>query len=386
MIFSAGLSIALFISALLLVKQDKTIPDWILFCWMLLNAAYISFFNLLESGKIYDYPALLGLQFPIPLLQGVMLYFYVSTVTGQSPKNKKLLFLHFIPSLLAFGYLIPFLFSSSENKIEVFENQGQGYETFLSILVLGIFISGIVYVVWSSILLSRHKKRIRNQFSGLENINLRWLQLLTYGLGVVWSLVIFTRDDTIILIGVSVFVILIGFFGLRQKEIFKSKMEQDVLLPIQQTTAIIDNKDLVGHSEYVSNKEETVKQKYLSSGLTNSTAEKLHQKLNLLMEEEKIYKNSNLSLADLAQALDTHPNYISQILNEKEQLSFYDFVNTHRVEEFKRLIMIQGNKNLTLLAIAFDCGFNSKSSFNRFFKKSTGITPSQFVKEQKIKA
>ena len=75
MIFIAGISIALFISALLLVKKGKSKSDVFLFLWMILNATDLTFFYLLDSGVIYDYPYILGLQFPLPLLHGVLLYF-----------------------------------------------------------------------------------------------------------------------------------------------------------------------------------------------------------------------------------------------------------------------------------------------------------------------
>ena len=65
-------------------------------------------------------------------------------------------------------------------------------------------------------------------------------------------------------------------------------------------------------------------------------------------------------------------------VNKKVGKNFYDFVNQYRLEEFKRLLSDPKNRNLTLLSLAIDCGFNSKSSFNRHFKKVTGQTPSQY--------
>ena len=102
---------------------------------------------------------------------------------------------------------------------------------------------------------------------------------------------------------------------------------------------------------------------------------------NLLKQitKEAYYTESTLSLNELAQKLDISPNYLSQIINEKEGKNFFDFINAFRVAEFKRLIAIQKNQQYTLLALAYDCGFNSKSSFNRSFKKHTGLTPSQYA-------
>ena len=78
-----------------------------------------------------------------------------------------------------------------------------------------------------------------------------------------------------------------------------------------------------------------------------------------------------------------HPNYLSQVINEVEGINFYDYVNRLRVEEFKRLLSLPENQRFTLLALAYDCGFNSKSAFNRCFKKTTGLSPSEYAKQLK---
>jgi AraC-like DNA-binding protein len=64
-----------------------------------------------------------------------------------------------------------------------------------------------------------------------------------------------------------------------------------------------------------------------------------------------------------------------------EGVNFYDYINTLRIEEFKRLISIPDNQKFTFMALAYDCGFNSKSAFNRFFKKSTGLSPSAYIRK-----
>ncbi len=368
MIFVAGISIALLISALLFVKEKKSQSDKILFCWMLLNAIHLFFFYSLHNGSIYDYPVLLGLQFPLPLLHGVLLYFYVSTVTQQIVHSRFSILLHLVPSILTFLYLIPFFILPSERKIEIFKRNGEGYETFLMVILYAVFISGIVYVVWSSLILRDHKKRIRNQFSNIEEINLKWLKFLTYGLGAIWSLVIFIQNDFLIFIGVSIFVILIGFFGLQQKNIFAST--KAISYPSESTLNSSSEKPV-----------EIQKKKYSSSSLSEEAEEKYHKKLTALMVDQKIYKNAELSLSDLASNLEIHPNYLSQIINKRETKAFYDYVNWYRVEEFKRLIAIPDNKQFTLMSLAYDCGFNSKSSFNRYFKKISGKTPTQYSKE-----
>ena len=366
MIFIAGISIALFISALLLVKKDKSKSDMFLLLWMMLNVAHLGFYYLNYSGALYDYPQFLGIQLPFPLLQGVILYFYVSNVTNQAPKQKWISLLHLIPALLAYLYMITFFILPSAEKIEIFKQQGgEKYATFMVILQISVFLSGVIYVIWCSLLLRKHKKNIRTQFSDIEEISLSWLQFLVYGLGVVWALVIVSQEDFIIYQAVAVFVILIGFFGVQQKNIFNKPKEVYRKLPNEKSIE----------------QEKPTKDKYQNSGLSNHLAEERFQKLNELMTEGRFYKNATLSLSDLADELDLHPNYLSQIINDNGGQSFYDFVNTFRVNEFKKLIALNENKKYTLMALAYECGFNSKSSFNRYFKKITGETPSQYAKK-----
>jgi AraC-like DNA-binding protein len=151
------------------------------------------------------------------------------------------------------------------------------------------------------------------------------------------------------------FVFMIAFFGIRQTEIFTPRAAAD--------------------------EEEEPKKKYTKSGLTEETSVQLHQKLTQLMAEEGLYRQSELSITDLASRLGVHPNYLSQIINQKESKNFYEYVNTYRLEEFKRLVAMSKNQQFTLLSLAYDCGFSSKSSFNRYFKKATGKTPSEYSTE-----
>jgi len=113
-------------------------------------------------------------------------------------------------------------------------------------------------------------------------------------------------------------------------------------------------------------------------------ADKIHRDLKLLIKTEKAFKKEELSLAQLAQQLGVHPNNLSQVINTYENKSFYDYINTLRIEEFKALVLLPQNNRYTLLSLAFECGFNSKTSFNRNFKKITGQSPSAYLKEVNV--
>lgn len=363
MIYITGLSISLFIVALLLKKKKKSRSDFILLGWILFIAIHLYFFYISFTGDIYKTPHLLGIHFPLPLFHGIFLYYYVLSVTHQFSKQKKFLLVHLAPIIAAYIYLSSFFMLSGQEKIAVFENNGEGYEMFLSVGLILIYMSGIGYMIFSSILLKKHKKNIYSQFSDIEEINLSWLQFLIYGLGFIWGILIISNKDEYIFMGLSVFVILIGFFGIQQKDIF----EKEYIIYTKQQKV-----------------NERKKRKYEKSGLTDDLANSSYILLMQLMKKEKCYKENDLSLNSLATKLEIHPNYLSEIINRKEEKSFYDFINDFRVEEFKTLVKSSENQNFTLLSLAYECGFNSKSSFNRCFKKSTGKTPTQYLKSHRL--
>lgn len=118
--------------------------------------------------------------------------------------------------------------------------------------------------------------------------------------------------------------------------------------------------------------------KYKTSALLPETVEEVLPRLLQLMEKEKIFLKADLNLKSLAQRLNVHYNYLSQIINERLNHSFNDFINSYRIEEAKKKLQDPAEKDKTILDIAYDTGFYSKSVFNTAFKKFTGMTPSEF--------
>ncbi len=123
--------------------------------------------------------------------------------------------------------------------------------------------------------------------------------------------------------------------------------------------------------------------KYKTSALLPETVEEVLPRLLKLMEKEKVFLKADLNLKSLAQRLNVHYNYLSQIINEHLNQGFNDFINSYRIEEAKRKLLDPAEDNKTILDIAYDTGFYSKSVFNTAFKKFTGMTPSEFKKDKK---
>lgn len=125
---------------------------------------------------------------------------------------------------------------------------------------------------------------------------------------------------------------------------------------------------------------EEKKEKYTRSRINEATAKEMCARLESYMTKEKPYLNNELGLKGLADKLNVSANQLSQLLNERFEKNFYDFINTYRLEEFIRRWSDPKNREFTILSVAFDCGFNAKTTFNTFFKKATGKTPTEYFK------
>jgi AraC-like DNA-binding protein len=362
MFYLAGVSLAFFLTLLLVSKSKKTVADKILAGWLFFLTLHLLLYYFIKAQL---YPQLLAVGFPLPLVHGPFLYLYTIALTQERFSWKSML--HFIPTAAILVYLIPFFQLPVEQKIYIFENRGIGYETFNLVRTIAYSASGVVYIILTATALRNHRAVILHQFSSTEKINLQWLQYLLYGLATIWAFVLLGLDDVIYVVAVF-FVLFIGFFGIRQVGIFHS----------QQPPVAESNPDSQPNTHETETHET---KKYQKSGLSADTSETLHRDLTQLMTAEKYFRESELSLADLAKRLNTQPNYLSQVINEREGKNFYDYINTLRVEEFIRRAGSPDSRKYTLLGLAQECGFNSKSSFNRYFKKVTGKSPSQFNNE-----
>ncbi|MEL1255741.1 helix-turn-helix domain-containing protein [Flavobacterium sp. DGU38] len=366
MFYLTGIIITFFLVIILTSKKNKSQADKILSLWLFFTGFHLILFYLHFNNESIKFPFLLGCEIPMPLVQGPFLYLYTSALTNQD-HNKKYNLLHFVPFGIAILLLLPFFGLSPHEKIDIYKNEGKGYEQLLLIIYISVIISGILYALFSLQKLSKHRKNITEQFSFTEKINLRWLSYLILGSGLIWVVVIFC-DDQYIYSTVVLYLLFIGYFGIKQVGIFTNK-------PISE-----NNQTEVLVLETIAAEVKSEKIKYEKSGLGNTELLTIHKNLTELMENEKLFKNSEVTLSELSQKLNIHPNILSQVINSVEQKNFYDYINYQRVEEFKRIIALPENQKFTLLSLAFECGFNSKTAFNRNFRKVTGLSPSEYLK------
>jgi len=385
MIFIAGIVISLFLAALLLSKKNRSKADNFLFCWMVLITLHQVYYYFDHSSYLNINTGFIGYDLPMPLMHGPFLFLYASALVGRLPQRRIAWLAHFLPAAVCYIYLVGFFRLSGEQKLYIIEHEGIGYKLFLQLRYVGIIVSGIVYVLLTILLLGKHQKKIKDNFSDIEKINLRWLQFLNYGISIIWLTVIFGTDE-ITFIAVVIYVVFIGVYGIRQTPIFTGNNFSGGSR-FENPPAKLQDDDSA-HAQFTQTQNEGLlseanagKEKYQKSGLNEEDLLQIHNQLADLMQREKLYTDPEITLGDVAAKLDIHPNYLSQVINTVLKKNFYDYINSQRVEEFTRVVQEPKNQHFTLLALAFGCGFNSKSSFNRNFRKVTGVSPSLYLNQ-----
>ena len=384
MLYLSAIVLSFFLSVVLISKRNKTQADNILAAWLCIIGFHLLTFYLFFTDQHLQYPDIVALGIPLPLAHGPFLYLYTRQQTGTASFNKKQV-LHFLPVLLSYLMFAKFFFLPLAQKIEIFQQGGLAFKTQSLINLLAIYISGIMYVIISLRKLLKYRKNIVHQFSNTEKINFTWLLYLIIWMVLIWIVILFLREDNLIFGTVSLFVLWLGYFGIKQVQVFT----QNTSGPRKEASLSVNPgynenylNDVVRKMDRPASDDNSESSKYRKSPLNDQDASLIHERLMHLMAEKKPYKNPDLTLNELAGILEVHPNYLSQVINSKEKKSFYDLVNEMRVEEFIKLISHPSNLQYTLLAISYDCGFNSKASFNRNFKKYTGLSPRDYLKQQ----
>lgn len=371
-VFTIGIFLSFFLQFLLFSKKKASISDRILALWMFVFGLHIFSYYLHWLGYWEIYPHLSGIHHPFPLLHGPFLYLYVLFSVKSVQRFQWWNYLHFAPAVLFYLYMIPFLFFyTEEQKLMVNHGVIDDYSGFITFSIFAFIISGISYVAVSYRLLKRYNTLTRQNFAFSDSIDLNWLKLFIWGMGVIFivaTIVIILEEgigvafgfntDPIFFVLIIAFIFYLGYSGIRHKNIFTEQINENPRIVEPKTSG-----------------------EYKRSGLKDEDAEQYHKQLIRLMETEKPYLEPKLTLSSLADELEISANHLSQVINQCEEKNFFDFVNSYRVKEYKERATDPAYQNFSILAIALDSGFNSKSSFNQVFKKFTGKTPSQYLSE-----
>lgn len=363
-----------FFFAILIWRKKNSLHDKVLITWLIYLGTYVGLYAWFATVLFTNYHLLSAAFISFLMLHGPFLYLYIFSLTNNRYKLSGKDLVHFIPFILFNLYLITVsFFPDISERIRLDHSENEHDSVFLfNIFLLLTVLSGPVYFLMSIRLFKKLDVDIFNNFSTSEEVDLDWLRKLVYTFGLVWTiLMVFATIHHIfgffswsfctdgLFLSLSGFIILIGYFGLGQKEIFTQTAEKEVVYVTQPRA------------------------KYANTVLKETEADEYVDKLKRYMESKKPYLNVNLTLPQLASDIHIPSHQLSRVINEKLNLNFFDFVNQYRVDEVKAKMNDPKFEQLTILSIAFDSGFNTKSAFNRVFKKTTGMTPSEYKKRNK---
>lgn len=326
---------------------------------------------------------------PLPLLPGPLLYLYMRSFK-EIITWKKLL-PHFIPFCLFF-FLAYWNLSAMAAKFPgASEMPAEVLHHPVTITLVYIKLGQLLcyYFLARKTLLS-YQRSIQQLFSETSRFDLQWARLLINGylMLIVTSLLLISlmirypeHFKLLLLIDMAIatpYMYIATFKGIMQPTIWqlqpginKETVEEEMLEAEEIETEI--NR---------ANHENSSPSNLSKPGLNPGKINGITKRIIALMEEEKLYQETELTLQQLADKLKLPPYQLSQAINEGLNKNFYDLINGYRVEEAKRLLLESKSKNYTILSIGFEAGFNSKTTFNTVFKKMTGQTPTGFIVQQ----
>lgn len=339
-------SLQSFLFAILVsLKKSKKRSDWILFCWFLTFTIHlcIGIIHSISPINVIDI-----LIMTISFLHGPFFFIYSKSVI-QKPLTKIDL-LHFAPFVL-FTLLCFYVDDIHTSTWEI--------TTLIPKLV-----SLILYPTYILFWFHKNITLLKSKTAHNSILELYWIKTIAI-LFLISILLSIIRLSTELIVGVSYFelvdvlryvilVIVIGFFGIRYGVVYTLEL----------------------HQNYAEEGK-----KYQNSPLKKGEITNYEEKVNLFFQENSAYLDSNFSLAILSGTTGIPKHHLSQIINAEMNTTFYDLVNSKRVQHAIERLQHQNSLNLTLEGLGYECGFNSKSAFFHHFKKHTGKTPGQFRKE-----
>ncbi len=365
----------LFAFFLLLLKKGKKQSN-ILLALFLLSYAAIPLDTLINFGEAFRQfainfsPNIFYVFGSAYWLESVLLLFYVRSLIYKDFSLKKKDLLYLLPFVLYLFYEADNWYLLDTNtKLAILNGYQIDEEPFYTRFI-NLFrecfrtFCGILCLLE----LRLYQKKIKDNFADIEEVDLTWLKVLIIGFLIirVQAILVTLGYMTSIDLNVSIAYEVLGqasnfmlmflisfliFFSLRVSKLFNG---------IESSTIQVQDKQTIDPSQV------TV--------LTN------------YMKANKPYLNQLLTLDNLASQINMPARQLSQVINRHFDKNFFEFINSYRIEESKALLAQKENEKVTMLEIMAQAGFNSKATFNTFFKKAVGMTPTQYRKEQKEQA
>lgn len=381
LLFSVFQGVLLIIAILVIQKSNTEANRWLVISIFVSSISI--FFYIISNYKSFvnSYPLIVLLPDLLYFLNAPVFYFYLSKLLFNVKALPSRWYLHFIPFLIQFFAYLPFILQNDKKFLLDLMEQ-------IPILIAVFGSAGFLGLIWNIFYWNLFRKTIKTYRLEFQT-NLSYEHNLSYlnTVLIFQFIALCFWAFTFILIGINRFLKIengliiensvdltwlsfslityfVGYFSIHQSETYKASPQKiSIFDDVLETT--------IAHTHKPTEHElESLKSEI--------------EKLEAYIVKEKPYKNAKISLNDMATNLNIQPHLLSKIINEHYQLNFFDFINNYRVEEFKVMVKDPKNQNLTFLAIAYEVGFNSKTAFNRSFKKITNQTPREYFDSLKL--
>lgn len=369
-------------------KQDSLsdkLLGWFLFFAALFVVPWMTgFAGWYVQGTVYR-EILFYTPFVHGLFMGPLLYFYVKSITNFHFRFSKKDLLHFVPGA---AYLLWSLIVVVTDKLilkKYFLMDGYSDPDFDGWYQWLQNISILFYLVLSIRFYRQYKQYVMYEFSFVDVANLNWLRNFLIAFAIITILPLleellsffpfFQNLDykgswySFFVFAVVVYYVAINGFNAVVVPLRKLLFEPELLLQYKSPALLTAATTTEAEFEIIESK------------INNIELDNWKEKISTLMQSQHLYENAELTLSQLAKQLSTNPSLLSKVINTGFGINFNDFVNEYRINAMLEKLKQGEQKNQTLLGIAFDCGFNSKATFNRAFKKQTGLSPKEWMEK-----
>jgi len=348
-----------FLIAIMLIHNKKRINEnHFLILLLTIITGYLFREFLYLEGHFVTFPHLMAVFVPFLYLLGPIYYFYIKSAVYQEVKLKKVDLLHLVPAIICFFIILPFYVKSGSEKLAMFDPPGPGD---LELAPNRIFFYGLILI--SGFLYCRQSALLINKASDLQDgrpnksiqTKLKWLRYYTRT---------FLYFLTLFLIAQLIFI----FTDFYQYYVMLyTVLAASILIHVVSYWAVKE-------SSIANTEEKNIRKSLLPESKIND----LKNQIISILENEKIYLKSDLTINDFCERLSTNAKYISHLINSEFNCSLTYLINSYRIEASKKMILSHEYDHLNFLGIANEVGFNTKNTFTRTFKRHTGKTPSQF--------
>jgi AraC-like DNA-binding protein len=359
------------LSGILFIKKtDRSLSNRLISLTIFLVNLHLTYLIILDLNFDNMYPQLLWIPYSYLTAIGPLIFLYVRSLLEKQFKISKKEVILFLP------LIIELIFQIIQIIYSIIHNTAYYNVPSDAVISIGIYITSILSIFYyfklSLKAINSHEEWAKRNFSNLKEITLSWLYKLLSYYRILW------------LLWIPFAAIFLAFFRLQIQNFILILIIYFLMLAITYLTYWIGiegvrRMDLI----FFHSKEHSSSETKAYTNIEKSKIDSYIARVQQFMVEDRLYLNESLSLRDLSSRLGIDPNLLSYILNTHLRKNFYEYINEYRIEELKNRLNQPKYKNYTMLAIALECGFNSKTSFNRIFKQMTGITPSQYKKTLK---